>query len=678
MLPQFEDVLLPQRRVGAVLAFEEDAARFEAFEGVPAAFFHIEAAEVAAGVEDDRFGLPAGIVVEVPADLAAEDGDRFRGAAMPMDRQHRARLQRIEHPLRLVVRGIAQVHIHPQPGRRLRRGGELVENRLVDGHGLSAPRARPLLHNIRNPLQLILDVLQRGDLGLGFFEIQTASVVGVEFVDGGAFGVTILEILVVVQVAVVGGDGVEVAHVDGLGGLFLGQERFVHFFAVADADHLDVFFAAAKEFAHRLGLGLDGAGRRLLDQDVAVAAMLEGEEHEVHRLFEAHNEARHLGLGEGDGVALADLVDPERDHTAARAHHVAVAGAADLRVAGEARLGHGDLLLDGLADAHRVDGIRGLVGRQADHALHARVDRRVERVVGADDIRLDGLHREELATRHLLERRRVEHIVHALHRVLQRALVPHVTNIKFNLVRHLRHPRLEVVPHIVLLLLIAAEDPDLANISPQKTVQHRIAKAPGTAGDEQGFVFENGHMDSILLLSLLACKCSDYFIHIRLLPPKAERLIQGVGSNPMRTGGQVDLRASRKFFPRVVKDVLHEAPPQLPPPVRRQDHHIFDMRLAAGRAGGHAQRGAAHDVAGRGVGAGRQRAVQHREEMRARRLNGAPDHLRRNRNFGIELAHQGQDLPYLRIGDGLEADDFHGCCCLEAIGEQSSVAPCYS
>ena len=499
----FEDIRRGERRVGAVLAFEEDAAGFEAFEGVPAAFFHIEAAEVAAGVEDDRLGLPAGVVVEVPADLAAEDGDGLRRSAMPMDRQHRAGLQRIEHPLRLVVRGVAQIHIHPQPGRRLRRSGELVENRLVDSHGLNAPRARPLLHNIRNPLQLILDVLQRGDLGLRFFEIQAAGVVGVEFVDGGSFRVTVDEVLVVVQVTVVGGDCVEVAHVDGFGGFFFGQQRFVHFFAVADADDFNILLTAAEEFADGFSLRLDSAGRRLLDQDVAIAAVLEGEEHEIHRLFEAHNKARHLGLGEGDGVALADLVDPERNHAAARAHHVAVAGAADLRVAGEARLGHGDLLLDGLADAHRVDGVRGLVGRQTNHALHARVDCRVERVIGADHVGFHSLHREELAARHLLERRRVEHIVHALHRVLQRALVPHVADIKFNLVRHLRHPRLEVVPHIVLLLLVAAEDPDLANISPQETVQHRIAKAPGTAGDEQGFVLENGHMDCLVIVVVI-------------------------------------------------------------------------------------------------------------------------------------------------------------------------------
>ena len=190
-----------------------------------------------------------------------------------------------------------------------------------------------LLHNIRNPVQLILNILQAGNLGFGLFQVESSRVVGVELVDGGALGVALLEELVVVKVAVVGGDAVEVAHILGLGAFFFGEQRFVHLFAVADAYDLDVFFLAAEQLAHRFGLGLDGAGGSLLDEDVAVLAVLEGEEHQVNRLLESHYEAGHLGFGEGDGVALTDLVDPEGDDTAAGAHHVAVTGAADLGVA---------------------------------------------------------------------------------------------------------------------------------------------------------------------------------------------------------------------------------------------------------------------------------------------------------------------------------------------------------
>ncbi len=186
---------------------------------------------------------------------------------------------------------------------------------------------------------------------------------------------------------------------------------------MADADDLDVFLLAAEEFADGLGLGLDGAGGGFLDEDVAVLAVLEGEEDEVHSLFEAHDETGHPGFGESDGVAFADLVDPKGNDGAAGAHHVAVAGAADLGITGIPALGHGDFLLEGLADAHRVNGVCGLVGGEADDALDAGIDGGVKGVVRADDIGLDGLHREEFATGDLLEGRGVEDVIHALHRV---------------------------------------------------------------------------------------------------------------------------------------------------------------------------------------------------------------------------------------------------------------------
>ena len=351
-------------------------------------------------------------------------------------------------------------------------------------------RPPPLLHNIRNPVELVLDVLQTRNLGLGFFEVEAAGVVGVEFLDGGALGVAVLEEFVVVEVAVVGRDGVEVAHVDGLGGFFLGEEGLVHLLAVADADDFDVFFLASEEFANSFCLRLDGAGGGFLDQNITVLAVLEGEEDEVHGFFEAHDEAGHLGLGEGDGVALSDLVDPEGDDAAAGAHDVAVAGAADLGVAGKAALGHGDLLLDGLGDAHGVDGIGGLVGGEADDALDSGLDGGVQGVVGADYVGLDGLHREEFAARDLLEGGGVEDVVDALHGVFEGALIADVTNIELDLVRHFRHAGLEVVAHVVLLLFIAGEDADFADVGTEETVQDGVAETAGASGDEEDFVFE--------------------------------------------------------------------------------------------------------------------------------------------------------------------------------------------
>ena len=84
----------------------------------------------------------------------------------------------------------------------------------------------------------------------------------------------------------------------------------------------------------------------------------------------------------------------------------------------------------------------------------------------------------------------MEHIIHPLHRILQRALVANVTDVELNLVRHLRHPSLEIVAHVILLLLVTREDADLADIRPKETVQHRFPETTGATGDQQGFILK--------------------------------------------------------------------------------------------------------------------------------------------------------------------------------------------
>ena len=282
--------------------------------------------------------------------------------------------------------------------------------------------------------------------------------------------VAFFEILVVVEPPVVGGDPVEVTHVDGFGALLVGEEGLVHLFAVADADDLDVFFLAAEELADGFRLGPDGAGGGFFDEEVAVFAVLEGEKYQVHGFFQRHDEPGHVGLGDGDGVAGFDLVDPQRDDGAPGAHDVAVAGAADFRLAGHAGLGNGHLFLNGLGHAHGVDGIGRLVGGQADDGLHAELNGGGEHIVGADDVGPHGLHGEELTGRHLLQGGSVENIVHPSHGPPNGLQVPDVANVKLDLIRHLRHPGLILVAHIVLLLLIPGEDADLANVRGEEAV----------------------------------------------------------------------------------------------------------------------------------------------------------------------------------------------------------------
>ena len=44
--------------------------------------------------------------------------------------------------------------------------------------------------------------------------------------------------------------------------------------------------------------------------------------------------------------------------------------------------------------------------------------------------------------------------------------------------------------HVLLLLLVAREDADLADVAFQKTAEHRIAKTAGAAGNEEGVVLD--------------------------------------------------------------------------------------------------------------------------------------------------------------------------------------------
>ena len=71
-------------------------------------------------------------------------------------------------------------------------------------------------------IQLVLNILEVGNLGLGLFEVEAVGVVAIELFDGGSLRVAVFEVFVVVQVAIVGRDGIEVAHVDCFCGFFLG------------------------------------------------------------------------------------------------------------------------------------------------------------------------------------------------------------------------------------------------------------------------------------------------------------------------------------------------------------------------------------------------------------------------------------------------------------------------
>ena len=64
----------------------------------------------------------------------------------------------------------------------------------------------------------------------------------------------------------------------------------------------------------------------------------------------------------------------------------------------------------------------------------------------------------------------MENIVHPGHGSPDRLQIPDIANVKLDFIRHLRHFRLILVAHIVLLLLIPGEDADLANVRGEEAV----------------------------------------------------------------------------------------------------------------------------------------------------------------------------------------------------------------
>ena len=84
----------------------------------------------------------------------------------------------------------------------------------------------------------------------------------------------------------------------------------------------------------------------------------------------------------------------------------------------------------------------------------------------------------------------MEHIIHALHGILQRALIAHITDVELDFAGHFRHTSLKIVADVVLFLFVTAKDADFTNVGAKESVKYRITKTAGTSCDKEGFVFE--------------------------------------------------------------------------------------------------------------------------------------------------------------------------------------------
>ena len=96
----------------------------------------------------------------------------------------------------------------------------------------------------------------------------------------------------------------------------------------------------------------------------------------------------------------------------------------------------------------------------------------------------------EFARRHLLQSCGVKAVVDTAKRGVQAPSVPYVTEIELELWTA------ELLPHVVLLLLVPAEDPDLANVRLEKSLENGVTKRAGAAGDQE-YAFQAVVLESL-------------------------------------------------------------------------------------------------------------------------------------------------------------------------------------
>lgn len=96
---QIQDILLPYWLVCTVLCLEDHSSGLMADQAVPAAHFDRHAAIGSAGSDGQLLGDVAIVIVEILGGTPPKNHHSLCRLAMAMNRQHRPRLQCIEHTL---------------------------------------------------------------------------------------------------------------------------------------------------------------------------------------------------------------------------------------------------------------------------------------------------------------------------------------------------------------------------------------------------------------------------------------------------------------------------------------------------------------------------------------------------------------------------------------------------
>ena len=93
--------------------------------------------------------------------------------------------------------------------------------------------------------------------------------------------------------------------------LLTGHQGLEQLLAVTSAD--DVRTGIAEQLLDSLSQIADGRGISLLDEQVAGIGVLKSEHNQIYSLVQIHQEAGHVGVGDGDGIAGLDLVNEQRN-----------------------------------------------------------------------------------------------------------------------------------------------------------------------------------------------------------------------------------------------------------------------------------------------------------------------------------------------------------------------------
>lgn len=99
--------------IRAVFGFQENGAAFEAFQAVPLANRDVN--DGAPREHVDGVGQVAVVIVEVLHKMSPHTKAGLRRTQMPVYGHICTWLNGVEHPLRLILFRIAQIHIAPQP-----------------------------------------------------------------------------------------------------------------------------------------------------------------------------------------------------------------------------------------------------------------------------------------------------------------------------------------------------------------------------------------------------------------------------------------------------------------------------------------------------------------------------------------------------------------------------------